>query len=636
MSFKQRFPGFVYLSCLVVWLLNGQSAASDALSLISSKSCVVKSAGNHSQGYKLKKLYFKPANDHVFPYGHRRTTNAQSFEMDPVAFDQWTQRCKEFEINGFSEFKISIPDFKQLLVASPYSDYADISSIVIVDESLVEATESVTVSEEQVTSLGAKLGNHSEPSTKLGRRFTEAPSKLTLESEIRISEVACQIKKPHFQTQLNQGTEIDSSRDSPTAIARDELVADGQLSSTPYSSDQNLRDSKKVVEKDPAFHAVAVKDRQIQSDFRSVNGHEVRDRINERGELLFGGGPNLNYRIHAHQLERLKSTIELILKFYHNKPEEASIRTHWGMMHQIMIFGCDTHILDRKKKYNAISWMAGNNQCRNQLLFGIDDGGLFVKSGVGLQGHQGQFLAILGQIDVPLEYPIYVGRNKFTVDDILRREMLDCRVESELTFVLIGVSHYKDSDCSWNSRDGQPWNVEKLIAEELRQPIVGAACGGTHRLMGLGHSLRRRRAERKSVSGEWQRAEKFVTDFIQYTWSLQNRDGSMSTAWFERPQDNGSIDRKVQTTGHILEMLMVVSSDEELYSPRMLSTVEFLADAMFEERHNDWEVGPKGHALRSLAMFYHRALGDPSPWRVNREIRNTRGTNLSAGDNRVR
>lgn len=636
MSFKQRSQAFVYLNCLVVWLLNGQSTASDAPSLISSEQCVDKSAGNLLQGYQLKDLYFKPANEHALPCERRRTTNAQFLEMASLPYGQWTQRRDGFVINGFSEFKISIPDFKQLLVASSYGDNSDISSIVIVGESLVEAKESVSVPGEQTTALETKSGNQPEPSMTHERYFIEVPSNVTLESQIRSSEAAGQSKKSWLQTQLNQGTEIDTNRDSSTTLAEEELVADGQLSSIPYSSDQSLRDSKEGAEKEPKFHTIPAKDQKLQTDFRSVNGDEVHDRINERGELLFGRNPNLNYRIHAHRLERLKSTIEGALKFYHNKPEEASIRTHWGMMHQIMIFGPDTHILDKKKKYNAISWMAGNNQCRNQLLFGTDNGGLFVKSGVGLQGHQGQLLAILGQIDVPLAYPIYIGRNKFSVEDILRREMLDCKAESELTFVLIGVSHYMDSDSGWHSRDGQPWNVEKLIAEELRQPIVGAACGGTHRLMGLGHSLRRRRAERKSVSGEWQRAEKFLTDFIQYTWSLQNRDGSMSTAWFERPQDNGSIDRKVQTTGHILEMLMVVSSDEELYSPRMLSAVEFLADAMFEERHNDWEVGPKGHALRSLAMFYHRAFGDPSPWRQNGEIRNTRGTNFSAGDNRVR
>lgn len=627
----------MYLNCLFVWLLNGQSTASDAPSLISSRQCVDKSAGHHSQGYQLEGLYFKPANDRVSaPCEPRHTANALPLEMASLPFGQWTQRRNGFQVNGFSEFKISVPDFKQLIVDSHHSDYADISSIVIVGESLVEAKGNVTPPEEQTTALEAKSGNQSDPSITHERHFTEGSSKVTLELRIRSSEVACQSKKPPLQARLDQSTEIHSSRNSSTTIGEKNLVADGQLSSILYSSDQRLRDSKASVGKEPTFHAIPAKDQQLRSDFRSANWDEVHDRINERGELLFGSNPDLSYRTYARRIERLKSTIEGALKFYHNKPEEASIRTHWGMMHQIMIFGSDTHILDRKRKYNAISWMAGNNQCRNQLLFGIDNGGLFVKSGVGLQGHQGQFLAILGQIDVPLEYPIYVGRNKFSVEDILRREMLDCKVESELTFVLIGVSHYKDSDSSWNARDGQHWNVEKLIAEELRQPIVGAACGGTHRLMGLGHSLRRRRAERKSVSGEWQRAEKFVTDFIQYTWSLQNRDGSMSTAWFERPQDNGSIDRKVQTTGHILEMLMVVSSDEELYSPRMLSAVEFLADAMFEERHNDWEVGPKGHALRSLVMFYHRAFGDPSPWRLNGEIRNSRGTNFSAGDNRVR
>lgn len=626
----------MYLNCLVVWLLNGQSTASDAPFLISSEQCVDKSSGNHLQGFQLEDLYFKPAIEHELPCERRRTTNVQFLEMASLPYGQWTQRRDAFEINGFSEFKISIPDFKQLLVAPSHGDHRDISSIVIVGESLVEAKESVTVPGEQTTALKPKSGNQPEPSMRHERYFIELPSNATLESQIRSSEVAGQSKKSWLQTQLNQGTEFDTNRDSSTTIAEEEVVADGQLSFIPYSSDQSLRDSKEGAEKEPTFHAIPAKDQKLQTDFRSANGDEVHDRINERGELLFGRNPNLNYRIYAHRLERLKSTIEGALKFYHNKPEEASIRTHWGMMHQIMIFGSDTHILDKKKKYNAISWMAGNNQCRNQLLFGTDNSGLFVKSGVGLQGHQGQFLAILGQIDVPLAYPIYIGRNKFSVEDILRREMLDCRAESELTFVLIGISHYKDSDSSWHSRDGQPWNVEKLIAEELRQPIVGAACGGTHRLMGLGHSLRRRRAERKSVSGQWQRAEKFLTDFIQYTWSLQNRDGSMSTAWFERPQDNGSIDRKVQTTGHILEMLMVVSSDEELYSPRMLSAVEFLADAMFEERHNDWEVGPKGHALRSLAMFYYRAFGDPPPWRLNGEIRNTRGTNFSAGDNRVR
>lgn len=145
MSFKQRSQAFVYLNCLVVWLLNGQSTASDAPSLISSEQCVDKSAGNLLQGYQLEDLYFKPANEHALPCERRRTTNAQFLEMASLPYGQWTQRRDGFVINGFSEFKISIPDFKQLLVASSYGDHSDISSIVIVGESLVEAKESARI-----------------------------------------------------------------------------------------------------------------------------------------------------------------------------------------------------------------------------------------------------------------------------------------------------------------------------------------------------------------------------------------------------------------------------------------------------------------------------------------------------------
>jgi hypothetical protein len=216
---------------------------------------------------------------------------------------------------------------------------------------------------------------------------------------------------------------------------------------------------------------------------------------------------------------------------------------------------------------------------------------------------------------VPAAYPLYVGRNRYSVQDVVRREMLACKSGAELTFTLIGMAHYVDSDTQWVADDGQDWSVERLIQEELTQPIVGAACGGTHRLMGFAHSLRRRRAEGKPIDGQWDRADQYVNDFIAYTWQLQNRDGSMSTAWFEESEDNGKIDRKLQTTGHMLEFLLTAVPDEQLQSPRMLRTVNFLATTLYEERGHEWQVGPKGHALRALAMYYRRVFGRPDPWR---------------------
>jgi hypothetical protein len=244
------------------------------------------------------------------------------------------------------------------------------------------------------------------------------------------------------------------------------------------------------------------------------------------------------------------------------------------------------------------------------------DGRIAANSGIGLQGHQGQMLAIFALCDVPAEYPLYAGNRRFTVQDLVEEEMLACKTGEELTFTLIGLSHYLDTDTVWTNASGETWNFERLIREELGQPIVGAACGGTHRLMGFAHALRKRRAENRSINGQWKRADVYGQEFVNYAYRLQNRDGSMSTDWFEGREDNGDVDRKIQTTGHMVEWLLTVTPDSQLQDPRLVSAVRYLLNAMYQDRTHDWKVGPKGHALRSLAMYYERAYRQGPAWRT--------------------
>jgi hypothetical protein len=285
------------------------------------------------------------------------------------------------------------------------------------------------------------------------------------------------------------------------------------------------------------------------------------------------------------------------------------------MLHAIMVYGADTPIIAGSKRYSAIAWIAGNNPCRGKRLIEERSGRISANSGVGLQGHQAQMLAIFALCDVPADYPLYAGNRRFTVQDLVEEEMRACRAGEELTFTLIGLSHYLDTEAVWTNEAGERWNFERLIREEISQPIVGAACGGTHRLMGFAHALRKRRAEGRPITGQWKRAEVYGEDFVQYAYRLQNRDGSMSTDWFEGREDNGDLDRKIQTTGHIVEWLLTVTPDSELQNPRLVSAVRYLLNAMYGERNHDWKVGPKGHALRSLAMYYERVYQQGPAWR---------------------
>jgi hypothetical protein len=294
------------------------------------------------------------------------------------------------------------------------------------------------------------------------------------------------------------------------------------------------------------------------------------------------------------------------LKYYLTHPESTSVRSPWAVMHALLAFGGEYELQHGNTRVNAIGWMCHNGTCRTQRIFTPRGKGFVPNVGGGVQGHEGQFLAILAQSNVPLDYPIQIGTNKFKVEDLVRYEMATCKEKSELTFKLIGLSYYLDSNKQWRANDGKVWSIPKLIQEELAQPIVGAACGGTHRLMGFSFSVRQRVMQGQPVNGQFARADKFVRDYIDYTWRLQNPDGSFSTEWYEGRGNEPNDERKVQTTGHMLEWLMYTLPDSEVNQPRVQKSIDFLLSKIYDKRDNKWPIGPRGHATRAVSLYYAR------------------------------
>lgn len=294
------------------------------------------------------------------------------------------------------------------------------------------------------------------------------------------------------------------------------------------------------------------------------------------------------------------------LSFYLNHPESTSVRSPWAVMHALLAFGPDYELQHGNSRVNAIGWMCHNGTCRTQRIFTPRGRGFVPNVGGGVQGHEGQFLAILAQSNVPLDYPIQIGANKFKVEDLVRYEMATCKERSELTFKLIGLSYYLDSNKQWRANDGRIWSIQKLIQEELAQPVVGAACGGTHRLMGFSFSVRQRSMQGQPINGQFARADQFVRNYVDYTWTLQNPDGSFSTSWYEGRGNEPNDERKVQTTGHMLEWLMYTLPDHEINQPRVQKSIDFLLSKIYDKKEHKWPIGPRGHATRAVALYHGR------------------------------
>jgi hypothetical protein len=314
------------------------------------------------------------------------------------------------------------------------------------------------------------------------------------------------------------------------------------------------------------------------------------------------------------RFERLRAQIAQTLALYQKRPLNTAEHTPWEVMHGFIAFGIPTQVRvggAAGDLVNAIGWSNMGGRCRGQVMLTTKDKHIAALIGPGVQGHSAQYLAILAQCRVSAQSPIVLQSGTFTVADLIEEEKLACKEKSELTFSLIALSHYLPTDATWKARDGHEWSLSKLVEEEIVQPIRGAACGGTHRLYGLSYGCQRRLKQNGRLDGVYLRADKYVRDYQEFTLTkLQNRDGSFSTEWFKYPADRrDDVDRKIQTTGHILEWLVASLEQNRLYDPQVVQATEFLAAALAREPSRSWRIGPLGHALHALNIYQERAWG---------------------------
>ena len=301
--------------------------------------------------------------------------------------------------------------------------------------------------------------------------------------------------------------------------------------------------------------------------------------------------------------------------YQHQRLLNTGKNVPWEVMHRLVAYGADTEVLrdgPGGEPVNAIGWLLWGGRCGTQPLMVLNGGRPMAMIGVGVQGHAGQFLGMLAQSHVRPESPFQLQGQRFTVRDLIEQEKLGMEANTELTFELIAMSYYAKSDDVWTARTGEQWSISRLVHEEIKQPIQGAACGGSHRLFGLSSAYKMRIAEGKPVDGEFLRAQKYIRSYQNYTLGrIENRDGSFSTDWFARPADNGDLDRKIQTTGHILEWLVFSLEDSQLRDPRVVANVDFLATQIATHPNRAWSIGPLGHALHALAIYETRVFVRP-------------------------
>jgi hypothetical protein len=309
----------------------------------------------------------------------------------------------------------------------------------------------------------------------------------------------------------------------------------------------------------------------------------------------------------------LDARVRRVLDHYYQRPLNTRDDSPWSVLHWSIAYGVDARIDlggPGGQPVTSIGWLCCNRPAGGKTLMQCEDDALQLPVAPGLQGHHGQFLSMLAQSRVPLDYPLHVDGQVMNVGDLVAHEQQTCRSGMELTFKLIGLAHYAGPAATWTNARGEPWSVERLLQEELAQSIDRwqACCGGAHRLMALATAVRCRAEAGLPLDGPWREAQQRVQTFQRRTFALQNRDGSFSTAWWEQNESRGDRERRLLTSGHALEWLAWSLDEEALGEPPFQRGLHYVVSLLERESAADWNPGPLGHALHALAIYEQRVL----------------------------
>ncbi len=301
---------------------------------------------------------------------------------------------------------------------------------------------------------------------------------------------------------------------------------------------------------------------------------------------------------------------------------DAAVHGAWQAVHGILAFGPELPLAHDGEVSPALDYLLGGGRMTGWLLRPGTPGVVaVVEEGSTMgQGHPDQWLGYLSQCGVatggdglvgglPLDTKLMVGNSERTLADLFTQARHDIRPGQECSWTLMALTAYLPVDAAWEAGDGRRWTTEDVVRMEAEADILGAACGGSHRLYGLATAVNAYRAahpEGPPAESGWAAAEDVLADCIDRARRFQQPDGSFSVDYFERPAASPDAFATLGATGHVFEVLALVLDDDSLAEPWVTRAATRLVTLLERTADVDVECGALYHAAHGLAIYRRR------------------------------
>jgi hypothetical protein len=336
-----------------------------------------------------------------------------------------------------------------------------------------------------------------------------------------------------------------------------------------------------------------------------------------------GTGPEAVRISGPRDMDSLKQRIEAAI----DNVRQRTLQTDygfWTIFHGILGLGPSLTLEDpdTRQKINALDFVCSGKQVRGMYFVpqgkdAVDvDGARSPADQAIAQGHQDQFIAEMAQWNIPRDRKFLVQGQEFTYMDFVRYAQRRARVseKQELSWAIVVIGQYLGTDISWTNSHGEKLHFEDLVRYEVAASVEDAACGGTHRLFGLDWVYRLHLAKGGKTTGVWKDVADKTLKYQKRAREVQNRgDGSFSTSFFRERANVRDTDRRMNTSGHILEWLALSLPDAQLREGWVQEAANAVSLMILEQRGEPVDGGSLYHAVHGLLLYYDRVWG-PNQW----------------------
>lgn len=450
--------------------------------------------------------------------------------------------------------------------------------------------------------------------------WTYALAAIVASSQIGAVKAPVEAQKPAKLVEVTQADDEQPNSGGPNGPEREEGAP------APAAESSETRPETKAEETSPALE----KERRIGGIWRKDKEEQPRPLVQS---LLGGLG---NKELKSETPAPTRPTVSRPTDPLDQKVDEAigvtarrilSVDTHtpWQIGHGMLAFRMDYVLKKGNSKINAYEWIATNPTFRSQTTdangavkvqnlpwFYLTRWGArpqkFTGTPYEFEGHPNQFLAFFALARIPLEFEFLIQGRKVTFGDMLNNAKMEVNDREEVTWNLWAFAYYLDVDESWRNANGDMWSMERLVSTTLAQFSPSKSpCGGCHALFALA-SARNAYVQTKGsrLSGVWTRTQMHLDQHIALAQRQQNRDGSFSSNYFKGPGYSSDPSKRISTSGHTLEFLMMALPQSRLKEQWVRNGVAAVARDLAQYQQEPLEVGGMYHAAHALVLYRER------------------------------